>query len=151
MTFSKINVLGWATGERLTSAQMNALDDRWASVADFGAGGTWAPSGQVILGGSGLRVTGPSRFDACSILVATSITATGLAVGALPTLSSPATVKRVQPLAPVFSTNWAFESTTMTWDQSVVSNTIKFPISNVPDNSTLTEAIAYVSGPSAGA
>ena len=60
---------GWPDGSVLLGAEMEAFDaarPKWINGTD---GGTWAPTAQVILGGTGLRVTGDSRFDAITAAV----------------------------------------------------------------------------------
>lgn len=57
MTISLVKPAGWAFGEILTSAQVEQLDANAASAVDGVGGGTYAPSGIIIIGGAGLRVT----------------------------------------------------------------------------------------------
>lgn len=59
MAFSLIKAGGWAFGEILTSAQMDALDADHAAAIDGVGGGTYAPSNPIVVGGDGLSVTGP--------------------------------------------------------------------------------------------
>lgn len=58
MTFSRVKPSGWATGERLTSTQMNNLDIDHARAVDGNAGGSYTPSSAIVIGGSGLQVGG---------------------------------------------------------------------------------------------
>lgn len=48
MSFSRVNVLGWAFGETLTSAQMNAIDINTSRAVDGFAGGTYNPSAGLV-------------------------------------------------------------------------------------------------------
>lgn len=56
MTFSRVNTLGWALFENLTSAQMNALDLDHSRAVDGNAGGAYAPSSPIALSGSALTL-----------------------------------------------------------------------------------------------
>ena len=47
MTFARVNALGWALFEELTSAQMNQLDINMTTAVDGGAGGAYTPSAQI--------------------------------------------------------------------------------------------------------
>ena len=58
MSFVRGQPLNWGFLEKLTSAQMNTTDAQWPSAVDGTGGGTYAPSTQIILGGSGLKTTG---------------------------------------------------------------------------------------------
>jgi hypothetical protein len=61
MSFVRGNPIGWAFLEKLTSAQMNTTDAQWPNAIDGGAGGTYAPSTAITIGGLGVIVT--SRLD----------------------------------------------------------------------------------------
>jgi len=80
MTFSRVNPLGWALYEVLTSAQMNALDLNASRAIDGDQGGTYNPANPIningtlnvtnlsgSMGGSAvfttLQVTSTSQFD----------------------------------------------------------------------------------------
>lgn len=58
MAFTRVKSSGWAFGEKLTSAQMNQLDLDHSRSADIFAGGVYAPSAALDIGGSGLKLTG---------------------------------------------------------------------------------------------
>ncbi len=58
MTLTNPKPLGWAYGEILTSAQMNSVGSQIPYAIDGNAGGTYAPSDPIIIGGDGLSVTG---------------------------------------------------------------------------------------------
>lgn len=52
----------WTTGSVITPAEMEALDAaQYAAIHE--GGGTWAAAAQIILGGAGMRVTGPLTAD----------------------------------------------------------------------------------------
>jgi hypothetical protein len=51
MTFARANILGWAFGETLTSAQMNSVDINTARAVDGFAGGAYSPSAELIWNG----------------------------------------------------------------------------------------------------
>jgi hypothetical protein len=55
VTFSRVKPLGWAFGEVLTSAQMNALDAILPDALDGADGGEYTPSAVLEIGGEGLR------------------------------------------------------------------------------------------------
>ncbi len=59
MTFARGNSLNWGFNEKYTSAQLNATDVQWPDALDGGAGGTYAPSAVIHLGGSGMDFTVP--------------------------------------------------------------------------------------------
>lgn len=56
MSFSVIQVGGYAFGERLPSSWANAIDADHAAAIDGVLGGTYTPSNAIIIGGSGLQV-----------------------------------------------------------------------------------------------
>lgn len=129
MTLTRVKPADWSTGETLTSAQMNAIDVQLPYALDGNAGGTYAPSGQIIIGGSGFACTGASSFSNCtaftlagnmtisgsrtitatntaatfSSCTAGEITGTSIYTSNLVNLSAPVTVVRVQPLTPIFN------------------------------------------------
>jgi hypothetical protein len=51
MTFSRVKALGWATNEKLTSAQMNALDEDHADAIDGVGGGTYTINAPLEING----------------------------------------------------------------------------------------------------
>ncbi len=57
MSFSRVNSLGWALNEELTSAQMNALDLDHSRAVDGNAGGVYTPSSAIDFQGSGIKAT----------------------------------------------------------------------------------------------
>ncbi len=62
MTFARGNALDWGFNEKLTSAQMNATDAQWPDALDGAAGGVYAPSSVIQIGGLGIGITGPADF-----------------------------------------------------------------------------------------
>jgi hypothetical protein len=60
MSFTRANVAGWATGEVLTTTQMNQLDLDHSRAVDGNAGGTYTPSAAIIINGSGIEFAGYS-------------------------------------------------------------------------------------------
>lgn len=58
MSFTAPKPGGWAFGEVLASTQMNDFNTDHPNAVDGGAGGTYAPSSVLTLGGSGLTMTG---------------------------------------------------------------------------------------------
>ena len=94
MSFSRVNVAGWATNQVLTSAQINALDIDHANAADkttnndtiagvwtfqSGAGCVFSPGAGIVLNGSGCLLTG--SVNAIQVGVAGGLVTT--AAGAL--------------------------------------------------------------------
>lgn len=63
MSFSRVKPLGWAVGELLTSAQMNALDEDHSNAVDGAAGGVYASSAAVDLDNLAGRVRAGSAID----------------------------------------------------------------------------------------
>lgn len=61
MTFSRTNT--WANRTLLTSTQINNMDLNITRAVDGYAGGTYAPSSAIVIGGSGLSVTGAAAFS----------------------------------------------------------------------------------------
>lgn len=53
----------WTISTTVSPAEFEAFDERQFKSINGDDGGTWAPSSQIVLGGAGLRVTGPSRLD----------------------------------------------------------------------------------------
>lgn len=53
----------WTIASVVTPAEFEAFDENLSKAINGDDGGTWAPSAQIVIGGSGLRVTGPSRLD----------------------------------------------------------------------------------------
>ncbi len=58
MSFARVKPSDWASGEVLTSTQMNQLDTNVSQAIDGTAGGTYAPTDPIIIGGDGISVTG---------------------------------------------------------------------------------------------
>jgi hypothetical protein len=62
MTFARARAIGlWTTGSTVTAAEFEHLDD-YAYAVD-GRGGTYAPASAIIIGGSGLNVTGQCQLS----------------------------------------------------------------------------------------
>lgn len=57
MTFTAPKPGGHSTGERLTATQFNVVNTALPDAIDGGAGGTYAPSAAIVIGGSGLETT----------------------------------------------------------------------------------------------
>ena len=55
--------MGWSTGEPLTQAQINQLDENTSRAIDGTSGGTYSPAGVLDIQGSGIR----GRVGACSV------------------------------------------------------------------------------------
>lgn len=53
----------WSLDNVVTSGEFATIDLRQFQAINGDLGGTWAPSSQIVVGGSGIRSTGPSRFD----------------------------------------------------------------------------------------
>ena len=60
---SRANALNWGFNEKLTSAQINAIDSQLPYAIDGNAGGLYAPSSVISIGGSGIQITGPAEFQ----------------------------------------------------------------------------------------
>lgn len=67
MTLARANSLGWGYNEIFTSAQCTLMDQNIEKALDGAAGGTYAPSAAIIIGGSGLHVTGAFVGAACTL------------------------------------------------------------------------------------
>lgn len=59
MTLTNPKPLGWSNGEVFSSTQASAIGNQLPYAVDGNAGGTYAPTDPIILGGDGLTVTGP--------------------------------------------------------------------------------------------
>ena len=57
MTFSRVKPAGFAVNERLTSAQLNALDVNQSNAIDGSSGGTYAPTAVITIAGAGINPT----------------------------------------------------------------------------------------------
>jgi hypothetical protein len=53
----------WTNGSTLLATEMASFDTALFKAVNGDDGGTWAPANQIILGGSGLSVTGASAFS----------------------------------------------------------------------------------------
>jgi len=53
----------WGTGEKLTSAQMNRIDEQLPYALDGVGGGAYSPSPRIEIAGDGIRVTGPALLE----------------------------------------------------------------------------------------
>lgn len=58
----------WSLDDVVTAGEFSTLDTRQFQGINGDLGGTWAPSDQIVIGGDGLYVTGPSRFDGVTYL-----------------------------------------------------------------------------------
>jgi hypothetical protein len=58
MTFAPLRVGGWAFGQILTSADMNQLNEDLPFAIDGRAGGTYAPTGPIVINGDGTLLVG---------------------------------------------------------------------------------------------
>lgn len=124
MTLTNPKPLGWAYGERLTSAQMNSIGSQLPYAVDGNAGGTYAPSAPIIIGGSGVTLTGGING---SVAVATNVTAGGNITAG--TVSA----------ATLASTGALTVATTAAITGSLLSNRLRFTTAVGPDaNTTLT-------------
>src|SRR5690606_24096154 len=63
MTFTRAKPGGWQAGERLTSGQANHIDEQLPKAIDGNAGGSYAPSSPILIGGAGIRGPAPSHAD----------------------------------------------------------------------------------------
>lgn len=66
MSFSRVKVSGWAFGEVLTSAQMNALDEDHAEAIDGVGGGTYTVTAPLTIEGDNVNLC-TDGADICSI------------------------------------------------------------------------------------
>ena len=55
--FDRVKPGGWVLNEVLDHALMNDLDTNMSKALNGDEGGTWAPSAEIVIGGSGLRLT----------------------------------------------------------------------------------------------
>lgn len=97
MTLTRANGSDWAFNDELTFAQINHIDSQLPFAIDGNAGGTYAPSGLISIGGSGLRVTtalsvtgvgSVNLYSGAIVVDATSLTVGNVSVdfGALSTV-----------------------------------------------------------------
>ncbi len=62
MHFVRIRSSGlWITGSTITTDELEQLDANLYAAINGDAGGTWAPSSLITIGGSGMTVSGPLR------------------------------------------------------------------------------------------
>lgn len=69
----------WNTLSAVTKLEWETFDLRQFQSINGDLGGTWAPSSQIIIGGSGLRVTGPARLDDVTAMTVSGSATIGLA------------------------------------------------------------------------
>lgn len=63
MTLVNPKPAGYAFGEKLPSAHVNSVWSQLVYAIDGNAGGTYAPSSAIVIGGSGLQVTGSCQVS----------------------------------------------------------------------------------------
>lgn len=80
----------WTNGTDLLPSEVEDFDAKLFASVNGDAGGTWAPSSQIVYGGSGLSVTGPSAFS--NITAATLNGTLTVASGAFVTFASGASM-----------------------------------------------------------
>lgn len=78
----------WFTGTPITQDEMEAFDLAQFQAINGDLGGTWAPSSQIVIGGSGLHVTGDAKLDAISNLSVTAAGTVTIADGATVTIAT---------------------------------------------------------------
>ena len=74
MTLTNPKPLGFAYGEILTSALVNSAFSQLPYAVDGNAGGTYAPSDPIIIGGDGLNVTGQLTASGLTTISGTLVT-----------------------------------------------------------------------------
>ncbi len=117
MTLARAKALNWGFNEQLTSAQINFIDSQLPYAVDGHAGGTYAPAPDpIIIGGSGLYVSGP--FSASSSIsldgvaqVTVSLTIDGPS-SALLELTSGATLQGDAGAIGTWAGAWTFTGST---------------------------------------
>lgn len=128
----------WVAQETLTAAQMNSVGTQLPYALDGNAGGSYTPSAQISLLGTGGGA------------------GSALNLAGFPTVTSQ-TVSRIQPLTPLptdtdfFPDDWRFDRGGGYWTCVDAGTYIIFPISVVPDLSVLTAVKLSVSGSDTGA
>lgn len=90
MTLTKANVLGFGFNEKLTSDQVNHLQDELVKALDGAGGGTYAPTDPIIIGGDGLAVT--TTFSAGSATVTGPLSVIGTSTLAVTEFTDTVTV-----------------------------------------------------------
>lgn len=77
MTITRVRSPGlWTDGSTVSAAEFEALDGNIVKAPDFVGGGTYAPASQVIIGGSGLKVT--TAFEVTGTSVIGEVVFTGI-------------------------------------------------------------------------
>lgn len=108
----------WATGELLTAAQLNLIGTQLPYALDGSAGGTYSPSGHIVLPGAYGVQWGATRY---------------------PALTSRTEYRPVPPTAVLnTSSRWSFQDSTLTWRQTSITDggALLFPIPLI-DGATL--------------
>lgn len=142
MTLTNPKPAGWSTGEILTSAQANSIGTQLPYAVDGNAGGTYAPSDPIIIGGDGLTVTGALTASGASNYPALSPTRT------LTGIISMAPIDNVlSGAAPAWGQTLSIGATFRGWIQNSVSgpHEIVFHISP-PVGATLKTVTLYIDG-----
>lgn len=129
----RANLAAWAVGSDLAQSEIWALDEGRQKTINATDGSTHAPSTQIVLGGSGLSVTGPANLANVTNLVATAADLTGVAnlvmSGTNQVEYAPRTIQREQSICDGFGSNWAMSqsgvgATRPVW--AAESNTVSY-------------------------
>lgn len=88
MTFSRQRAPGaWISGVPMATGEAEAFDGNLAKAIDGDGGGTYAPSTQIIIGGSGFKVTGAFDVSGAAAFTGTVECKAGLSVTTAGTFS----------------------------------------------------------------
>lgn len=67
MSFARQRLPGkWLSGSIIAQAELETWDTSISNALDGAAGGTWAPSSAITIGGLGINITGPAGFQGTS-------------------------------------------------------------------------------------
>jgi len=155
--FLRQNAIGWVSGDKLTAPQINGIDVNLSRALDGNAGGTYAPSAQVVIGGAGLKTTVAEIAGTASITGV--VTATGAITASDLTMSGTNRVKLASRSITrvVDCASWSF--TAGEWvtgtngmgvsDASVGPHQLMMPL-HIPHGATLTKVGMLVDCPGHG-
>ena len=77
MTIARIRTPGtWTDGSVVLDTEMEAIDANLVKAVDGVAGGTYAPTNPLVIGGDGLEVTGPLEASGATTLGDVTVTGT---------------------------------------------------------------------------
>lgn len=128
MTITRANPGGWVQNDPITPTQINAIDVNTTSAIDGVAGGTYNPTGQLVLGGNGLKLDGTLQLD----LTARTVTRSMASLDGDTSIAA----------------NWSYTPTALAWENAgaAVAGEVVIPLV-LPHGQTLTSVSVRIDPP----